>query len=65
MAEKIPRMIFCNICKKETEHSHLHDSAHGIEGTHMAGSERYQCVECGNGIYKEEGRKNGLDFFLD
>jgi ribosomal protein L44E len=65
MSEKIPRMIFCNVCQKETEHSHLHDSVHGLEGTHMSGSERYQCVECANAIYKEEGEKKGLKFFLD
>jgi hypothetical protein len=65
MSEKIPRMIFCKICQKETEHFHLHSCAYDLADTHMSGSERYQCIECGSGIYKEEGEKKGLKFYLD
>lgn len=57
--------IFCNHCQKETEHKHLHDAAHGIEGTHMSGSERYTCSVCKLSIFAEEGRKRGLKFVLD
>lgn len=44
---------------------HLHDTAHGISGTHMAGSERYWCAKCGRTIRAEEGKKLGLKFVLD
>jgi len=55
----------CPKCKKETEHSHKHRCAHGIPETHMAGSEHYQCEVCGYIMFKEEGEKQGLKFFLD
>ena len=54
----------CPGCKKETLR-HRHNEAHGISGTHMAGSERYEC-ECG--FYagaEEEGKKHNLEFFID
>jgi len=57
--------IFCENCQKETEHRHLHDEAHGISGTHMSGTERYECNECKSLIFKEEGAKRGLNFILD
>ncbi len=44
---------------------HLHNEAHGISGTHMANSERYECSKCNKSYYKEEGEKIGLKFFLD
>lgn len=37
---------YCRKCEDLTEHAHLHDAAHGIEGTHMTGSERYECAAC-------------------
>lgn len=55
----------CPKCKKKTEHKHMHDAAHGIPETHIAGSERYVCVECGYVMRKEEGEKQGLKFVLD
>lgn len=55
----------CPNCNKETKHRHRHDCAHGIPGTHMAGSERYECVECDYTMWKEEGEKQGLKFILD
>lgn len=58
---KIPN---CQNCS-ENDWKHLHDSAHGIAGTHMAGSERYYCQTCGVSIFAEEGKKLGFDFFLD
>lgn len=58
------RMEKCPECN-ENSLRHLHDTAHGIPGTHMKGSERFEC-KCGFycSDYKE-GEKLGLDFFLD
>ncbi len=51
--------------QRVTESTHMHDCAHGIAATHMAGSERYECVKCGYAMYKDEGEKQGLKFILD
>lgn len=55
----------CPECQKKTETKHLYDAAHGIVGTHMDGSERYECGDCGYCMYKSEGEQQGLKFFLD
>lgn len=55
----------CPKCKKTTEHKHMHNEAHGISGTHMDGSERYECAECGYVMYKKEAEVRGLAFVLD
>lgn len=55
----------CPSCKEIVELRHKYDAAHGIRGTHMAGSERYECPHCGRTIYATEGRKLGLKFILD
>ena len=55
----------CPECKKITNHIYLHNAAHGIPGTHMVGSERYECIECGYKMFKQEGIEKGLEFFLD
>ena len=55
----------CPKCNKVTEHKHLRSCAHGIEETHMDGSERYQCVECGYSMFPEEGEKQGLSYVYD
>lgn len=55
----------CPNCKCETESHHMHNEAHGITGTHMDGSERYECVSCGYAMYKTEGENQGLRFVLD
>lgn len=57
--------MFCPKCNKTTQHRHLHSEAHGIPGTHMSGSERYQCEECGHSMFSEEGEKQGLKYILD
>ncbi|MBI2064511.1 MAG: hypothetical protein HYT62_00435 [Candidatus Yanofskybacteria bacterium] len=57
--------VYCARCKKETDHVHLHDAAHGIPETHMAGSERYECTACHSGIYKEDAQGLNLRFILD
>ena len=55
----------CPKCKKETVHHHMHSTAHGIDGTHMAGSENYTCDDCGYKMFKSEGEKQGLKYVLD
>lgn len=57
--------MICPHCEDEAELNHLHDCAHGIPDTHMAGSERYKCPSCGYAIHKSEGEKMGLKFVLD
>jgi len=41
----------CDRCGKITLHNHLHDTAHGIAETHMVGTERFRCADCGYEIY--------------
>lgn len=48
-----------------TEYKHLHDEAHGLSGTHVSGSERYECKSCGKAFFSEEGKKRGFKFFID
>lgn len=43
----------------------MHNTAHGIPETHMAGTERFECKKCGYAIYKEEGEKLGFVYALD
>jgi len=54
----------CPKCKKDTL-KHMHNEAYGIAGTHMAGSERFEC-KCGFRLSnKEEAKTHGLEFILD
>lgn len=55
----------CPKCGKQVQFKHMHNCAHGIPETHMAGSERYECPECGHAVFKDEGEKLGLKFTLD
>ena len=55
----------CPKCKKVTEHSHKHQCAHGIPETHLDGTERFECKDCGYSMYKAEGEDQGLIFLLD
>lgn len=55
----------CPKCEKETNHTHKHSCAHGLSGTHMAGSENYECKECGHTLYKTDGEAQGLRYVLD
>lgn len=57
--------IHCTSCNAVTPHRHLHDTAWGIPNTHMAGSERYECIECGHAIFAKEGAPLGLVFVCD
>jgi len=54
----------CPKCKKDTL-KHMHNEAYGIAGTHMAGSERFEC-KCGFRLSnKEEAKAHDLKFILD
>lgn len=55
----------CPDCKATTPMKHLHDEAHGIAGTHMAGSEHYKCAVCGCVLTREQSEVRGLPFVLD
>ena len=57
--------IFCAKCKRPTKHLHLHDQAHGLTGTHMVGSERYECIICGRSLYHGSVGAEQLQFVLD
>ncbi len=55
----------CPKCEHETKHQHLRNGAYGMPETHMDGSERYECAECGYVMWKEEGERQGLKFIFD
>jgi hypothetical protein len=44
-------IVACRKCEDVTPHRHLHDTAHGVAGTHMEGTERFVCSECGCTTY--------------
>lgn len=57
-------MLVCPKCGNPTL-NHLHNCAHGILETHMAGTERFECncgFRCGDA---KEAEKFGLKFILD
>lgn len=62
---RVREYIECPKCFEQVEFLHLHDAAHGIPGTHMQGSERFECSKCGYIVFKEEGTKLGFKFVLD
>ncbi|MEP9389614.1 hypothetical protein [Mesorhizobium sp. KR9-304] len=54
----------CHSCGQKRPFRHMHDTAHGIPGTHMAGSERFECSACGETIHA--GDNDGqFTFILD
>ncbi|GAG33112.1 unnamed protein product [marine sediment metagenome] len=56
--------MICPKCKSD-DMRHEHDTAHGIVGTHMVGSERFTC-SCGLHIdNKDDAEKIGLTFTVD
>lgn len=55
----------CLTCQKVTSHWHLHDTAHGIRGTHMAGSERFECRSCGRNTFAHQPGAEAFPFVLD
>lgn len=44
---------------------HMHDTAHGLEDTHMEGSERFECSSCGASLTREQAEGLGLKYVLD
>lgn len=56
--------ILCRGCGNLVPHRHMHDAAHGIYGTHMAGSERFECSGCGLRTLASD-KVDGFEFILD
>lgn len=57
-------MLQCKTCETKTPHEHQHREAHGIRGTHMAGSEVHICAVCGTRITASDGRDD-VPFIYD
>ena len=55
----------CPNCKQDVRFNHTHDCVYGMPETHLEGTERYECENCGIGLYKPEGQKYGLRYVLD
>lgn len=55
---------YCRQCESRTVHHHLHNRVHDQPGTHMAGTERYRCSECGCLTYQSDGVP-GFSFIHD
>jgi hypothetical protein len=55
----------CLGCNTITYHWHLHDTAHGIPETHLAGSERFQCKECKRTTFAHSPDADLFTFVLD
>jgi predicted nucleic-acid-binding Zn-ribbon protein len=55
----------CPRCEYTCEFRHMHDTAHGIEGTHMSGSERFTCTQCGNSVFHTDEAAKSFTFILD
>lgn len=55
----------CLRCGLKTAHRHMHDTAYGLSDTHMSGSERYECVECGNQVFAGNPGAGSFSFVLD
>jgi uncharacterized protein with PIN domain len=59
VVEKCPR------CEYTCEFKHMHDTAHGIPETHMSGSERFECTQCGHMIFLHSDGASKFNFILD
>lgn len=55
----------CLRCGYTCEHKHMHDTAHGIPETHMAGSERFVCTQCGHTTFYYSPGAEKFRFELD
>jgi hypothetical protein len=55
----------CTGCGNVTLHAHLHNTAHGIAETHMAGSERFICMDCSHHTWAWDADANRFPFVLD
>lgn len=56
---------YCATCGQMRPFRHLHQTAHGIPGTHMAGTERFECAACGESYGPADGPPFPLRFVLD
>jgi transposase-like protein len=63
--EKPAATVICPRCGTITSMLHLHSTAHGIEGTHMDGSEHFKCSSCGYTLSRLEAESLGLQYVLD
>lgn len=54
----------CPKCGYTCEFRHMHDTAHGIEGTHMSGSERFECSQCRHNVFAGDDNPQ-FTFILD
>lgn len=55
----------CPNCKEETKMRHLHDAAHGLQGTHIDGSERFECSSCNTTLTRHAAESIGLKYVID
>lgn len=56
----------CPQCKQESCFRHKHDTAYGLEATHMVGSERFECAFCNFVVLPKDADKfPTLVFVLD
>lgn len=59
-------MYDCVKCGQYTLHHHLHNTAYDIPATHIAGSERFKCTECGHITWAGDlGAIDNFPFTLD
>lgn len=58
-------VICCPECKRDVVIRHLHDTAHDVVGTHIIGSERFECPECGHHLTRDDVEILGLKYALD
>ena len=61
----VPPSDICPKCRKPARWRHLHDAAHGLVGTHLAGSERYECQNCHHDLYRAAGIQIGLTYVYE
>lgn len=57
--------IRCPQCKLEVAFHHWHDCAHGLEETHIEGSERFVCPMCGEVVHAEHPEADRFPFCYD
>lgn len=55
--------IKCPLCNGKL--SHLHNTAYGMPETHIAGTERFSCNDCGTDLTREEAIAAGCRYVLD
>jgi uncharacterized membrane protein YgcG len=58
-------VVKCPKCQYLGEFRHEHDAAHGIEGTHMEGTERFICSQCGHTVTAQSRDAHLFTFILD